>query len=97
MLRFAMTLYVVLASAEVPHEVTPVHEVALIRQEEAQVVYLRRHFHHDGLAAMVVRHLRTAHTTKPALVRFRVVGAVHTREQHVLCILQLVLCVYNKV
>ena len=40
MLRFAVALYVVLTACEVPHEVAPVHEIALIRQEETEVVPL---------------------------------------------------------
>ena len=37
MLEFAVALNVVLPAGKVPHEIAPVHEVHLIRQEEAQI------------------------------------------------------------
>ena len=40
MFWFAIALNVVLTSGKVPHEVAPVHEVALIGEEEADVVNL---------------------------------------------------------
>ena len=40
MLRFSVALNVVLATSEVPHEVAPVHKVALVGEEEADVVHL---------------------------------------------------------
>ena len=68
MFQFAVALYAILATSEVPHEVAPVHKVALVAQEEAQVLPLRWHFHHDVLATAVVWYLRTVHPAHPALV-----------------------------
>ena len=91
MLRLAVALNIVLASGEVPHEVAPVHEVALIREEEADVLHLSRHLHHHRLAATVVRHLSTLNASHPVLVSFSMSRRVHTREEHILSIYDLVL------
>ena len=48
MLEFAVALQVVLSAGEVPQEVTPVHEVHLIGQEEAEVSPLRRKYAVDS-------------------------------------------------
>ncbi|CUQ49199.1 Uncharacterised protein [Segatella copri] len=40
MLWLTIALNVVLTAGKVPHEVAPVHEVALVREEEADVVKL---------------------------------------------------------
>ena len=64
-LQLAVALYLILPAAEVPHEVAPVHEVALVAEEELDVLKLRRHLHHDVLAAAVVRHLRALYAAHP--------------------------------
>ena len=97
MLRFSRTLKVVLTSCKVPHEVSPVHEVALVREEEAEVLPLCRYLYDNVFAATVIMHLIALHTTKPAFVSLSVCRAVHTREQHVLCIDELVLVRYDEV
>ena len=40
MLQLAVALDAVLTTGEVPHEITPIHEVALVRQEELDVLEL---------------------------------------------------------
>ena len=67
-LEFAVALKVVLATGEVPHEVAPVHEVALIGQEEANVLQLCRHLYRDHLATTVVWHFIAIYTAHPTLV-----------------------------
>ena len=82
---FSATLNVVLASGEVPHEVTPVHEVQLVGEEELDVLPLGRHIHHDHFSALVVRHVMSL-DVNPLLVERGVRGTVHTREKHILCV-----------
>ena len=86
MLEFALSLNIVLPAAEVPHEVAPIHEITLIREEEAQVLPLRRHLHVDQFATIVVGHQATFDTSHPALVGIGLLRVPHTRKQHVLCI-----------
>ena len=86
MFKFTLSLHIVLTSAEVPHEVAPVHEVTLIGQEEAQVLPLRRHLHIDPFTTIVVRHHPAADTTHPLFIGLRFLRVPHAREQHVLCI-----------
>ena len=74
--RFAIALYVVLAASEVPHKVSPVHKVALIRQEEAYVLELCRH-----LNAVHVVSFYASHNLFVVLC-VRIVP--HTREEHIL-------------
>ena len=38
MLQFAVALNVVLSAREVPHEIAPIHEIALVSEEETQVL-----------------------------------------------------------
>ena len=110
MLSFAVTLNVVLSSCKVPHEVAPVHEVALVADEEAQVVPLAWHVHHDVLATAVEGHVVARRVvaagvfqSQPALVEGYVVGscttlgAIHAWEEHVLCILVFVLGAHDEV
>ena len=40
MLELTVALNIILATGKVPHEVTPVHEIALVREEETDVVDL---------------------------------------------------------
>ena len=54
MLQFSISLNVILTAGKVPHEVTPVHEVTLIRQEEADILNEGRHLHLYYLAAAVI-------------------------------------------
>ena len=84
--QFAITLYVVLPSGKVPHEITPVHEVNLVTEEETQVFALRRYLYHYHLSALVVRHLLAFHAAHPVFVSPDVLVAVgiHAREHHVL-------------
>ena len=83
-LHLALSLQVVLPTAEIPHEVTPVHEVALIGEEESQVLPLRRHLHHHLLTSVVVGHHAPADATHPALVGIGLLRVPHAGEQHVL-------------
>ena len=73
---FSEALQVVLASGKVPKEVSPVHKVALIRQEEAHVLHLCGHLH-----AVYVVPLNASHNLFVVLC---VCIVPHTREEHVL-------------
>ena len=97
MLEFAIALYVVLTASKVPHEVAPIHEVTLIREEELQVLEHRRHFHVHHLATAVEGYNGTIDATHPLLVGLGVAGGVHAREQHVLCVLISVLMAHHEV
>ena len=97
MLQFAITLQVVLTSCEVPHEIAPVHEVALIGKEESDVLQHCGNFHVDHLAATVVWHQCALNTAHPTLVGCGMGRAVHTWEKHILCILILILGAHHKV
>ena len=79
-----MSLYVVLATGEVPHEITPVHEVQLIGKEIAQVLAKGRLHHRRGLATSVELDRRTLYL-RPFLVGVDVVRVAteHTGEEHV--------------
>ena len=90
-LGFSTTLHVVLSSGKVPHEVAPVHEVTLVREEESYVVPLCRHLHGHLLATAVVGHVSTRNATQPALISLSVSRRMHTWEQHVLSVNELVL------
>ena len=83
MLSLAMALYVILSAYEVPQEVSPVHVVYLVVDEERKVVQLCRHGYP---AASVLRGNGVAYLVSyPFFVVVFVVGAVHAGEQHVLC------------
>ena len=97
MLQLSIALQVVLASCEVPHEISPVHEVALVGEEESDVFQLCRHLHAYHLSAAVVRHIVAINSSHPALVCPRMCRAIHTWEEHVLSILVVVLCADNEV
>ena len=97
MLQFSVTLDIVLTSGKVPHKVAPVHKVALIAQEETDVLQLTGHLYHHLFATAVVRHLSAIHTTHPRFVSGSMTGIVHTWEQHILCILVFILGAYYKV
>ena len=97
MLRFTISLQVILTTGEVPHEVSPVHEVTLVSNEEPDIVYLRRHLYHHLLATTVVRHFRAVNTVHPLLVGTGMTTVVHTWEQHVLSVFVLVFRLHNKV
>src|SRR5574344_1028700 len=84
--QLTVTLQVVLTSCKVPHKVTPIHEVTLVREEEAQVLGLCRNLDHHIFSTTVVRNLRTINATHPALISLCMGIVVHTREQHILCI-----------
>ncbi len=97
MLGLAVALNVVLAASEVPHEVAPVHEVALVGDEEPQVVNLRGH--HDGhrFATAVVADLRAIDAVHPHVVTLAMAGVIHAGEEHVLGVLVLVFGVEHEV
>ena len=65
MLEFTVTLDVVLPTGEVPHEVTPVHEVTLVAEEETDILELAGHLDHHRLATAVVGYLRAVDTSHP--------------------------------
>ena len=83
-LYLSMSLNIILTTGEVPQEVTPVHEVQLIGEEETQVFGKGRLHHRFGLAALVELH-RLPLDLCPLLVGLHMaaIRAVHTREQHI--------------
>ena len=87
MFDFTITLNIVLTTGEVPHEISPVHEIHLIREEVFDVFPLGRNLHHEHFAALVVRNGTSFDTTQPVFVSLSMQFAIHTREKHVLCIL----------
>ena len=70
-LHLALALQVVLAAHEVPEEITPVHEMQLIRKQEAQILPLR------GQIAFLL------HTAHPGFVGLGVGARVHAWQPHV--------------
>ena len=57
MFYFSGALYVILSSGKVPHEITPVHEVQLVGEEEFDIFPLIRYVHHYHFSALVVRNV----------------------------------------
>ena len=82
-----MTLDIVLTAGKVPHEISPIHEIHLVGEEELDVFPLGRNLHHQHLSALVVRYLATFYTTQPIFISLCMRFAIHTREEHVLSIL----------
>ena len=95
--QLAVTLYIVLPSGEIPHEITPVHKVTLIGKEEPDVVNLRRHLHRHLLSTSVIGNLCALNAAHPRLIVLCVRLIVHAREQHILGIFVLILVRNNKV
>ena len=89
--KFSLSLNVVLPAAEVPHEVAPIHKVALIGEEEAKVFPLGWHFHAYVFATIVVRHHVPIDVPHPCLVGIGLLRVPHAGKEHVLCIDQSVL------
>ena len=83
-LHLSMSLYIVLSSGEVPHEITPIHVVQLIIEEESEI--LGKSGFHDRFSSFGSSHLyRTTFKISPLFIcryMFRFI-AIHTREQHV--------------
>ena len=65
------TLYVILPSGKVPHEITPVHEVQLVGEEEFDIFPLGRYIYHYHFPALVVWHIMAFHV-HPLLVKLGV-------------------------
>ena len=89
MFHFAIALNVILSTSEVPHEVAPVHEIHLIREEESEVVHLCGHFSSEAIRLSLIfsRNIYSLrfHTTEPFVVEAGVLARVHAREEHLLC------------
>ena len=83
-LGFTEALHVVLPPAEVPHEVAPIHPVALIGEEEAQVLPRRGHLHRHHFAAAVVDFHPPLYSSHPCFIAFGMSAAPHAWEEHVL-------------
>ncbi len=83
-----LVLYVILAAGEIPHEITPVHEVHLITEEELQILQLGGYDCLLLVAAGIIDIGLALDSSSPVLVVLDMltVPAVHTREEHVLCI-----------
>ena len=82
--QFAIALKVILTSCKVPHEVAPVHEVTLVREEESDVLPLCRHIDSHSLTAAIVIHRVCANAAHPVLISLFMSGIVHTWEEHIL-------------
>ena len=95
MFKFTLSLHIVLTPAEVPHEVAPIHEIALIGQEETQVLPLRGHLHIDQFTPIVVRHHTPADASHPLFISIGFLRVPHAREEHILCIHNAVLRLCN--
>ena len=83
MFEFTVTLDVVLTSCEVPQEITPVHEVHLIRHEKFQVLSKCRNMD-SPLLIVRISHGFLIHISQPSLVQTGILGAVDAREEHAL-------------
>ena len=107
MLHFSIALDVVLSACEVPQEVAPIHEIALVREEELQVLNKGWYLHLSVF--MVIRVLEGAfdatypipvlvlRPSEPHLIRVGVGSRIHAWEEHVLGISGLVLRAYDEV
>ena len=84
MLQLTVALDIVLTAGEVPHEIAPIHEVDLIGEEEADVLQLRGHLHHNRLSAAVEGHFIALHATHPVFVGLGMTVGIHAWEEHVL-------------
>ena len=79
-----VTLYVVLSTSEIPHEIAPVHPIRLVVHEEAHVLPLRGLIDDRGFAFAISGTNANAFEVAPALVFLDVAGlaAVHAGEEH---------------
>ena len=86
-LGLAHALDVILASAEVPHEVAPVHEAQLIGGEETEIVNLSRNLQllHLAVARVVIYNI-IMQLTQPRLILRSLAAVPDAREQHILSI-----------
>ena len=88
MFQLSVALDVILTPHEVPHEIAPVHEVALIADKELQILPCGRN--RDGLAGMEdTGHLAPRDATHPSRIEAGMLGRIHTREEYVLLIFHL--------
>ena len=95
MFDFSLSLNVILTSGKVPHEITPVHVVQLVDEEELDVIPLCRNLHHNHLSTLVVGNLTSFYSSQPVFVGLCMCIAVHTWEQHVLSVFILCFMTYN--
>ena len=61
-------LNVVLTTGKVPHEISPVHEIDLISQEELYVICLCRHDHFNIVSTLVICGGTALYASTPGLV-----------------------------
>ena len=79
----AVALQVVLPAGKVPHEITPVHIVHLIGQEETNVFHKRGHLHSLRTGRCLHRLVGLVHAAHPRLILRSVSLVVHSRKEHV--------------
>ena len=84
LLQSAVALNIVLTTGKVPHEITPIHEVALVRKEKLEVIPLRGDLNLHGLATAVVVDDIALNTTHPVFILLGMGTVVHTWENHIL-------------
>ena len=83
MLQFAMSLYIILTTGKIPHEVAPVHEVHLIGPEEVEVLHHGGYLYGLALTNIVYGNVLAFDTSHPFFVVTLVAFGMHTREEHV--------------
>ena len=92
MRNLSMTLDIVLTTREIPHEVTPIHEVQLISKKETEVLGKSRLDHRLRFPTVGEFH-RLTFDICPFLIRIYMIGitTVHAREKHIQLIDKLVI------
>ena len=82
--HLAMSLDIVLPAGEVPHEISPIHEIQLVRDKETQVLAKGRLHDRYRFPTPVKLH-RLAFDLRPILVSLYMIRhrTIHTREEHV--------------
>ena len=76
MFWFTIALNIILTPCKVPHKVTPIHKVTLVRKEELYVLQLGWNLH--------AINLMTGNATHPLFVLTRRTWVIHTWEEHIL-------------
>ena len=83
MLELAIALKIVLTSSKVPHEVAPIHEVALVREEKVYILEKRRNLDTRRLTSTLYTHVLALDTSHPVFVGLGMTVRVHAREEHI--------------
>ena len=84
MFEFATALNIVLTACEIPHEITPIHKIALVGEEETDVLQLCRNLDGHRFSATVIRHVVAVYAAHPVFVSLCMCTTVHAWEEHIL-------------